>query len=98
MSVVKFPTPPGPPLDPTMKHKQVISVQEMYCQGDNVPDQMVWDMCRYTRHNNEPCMECPRWEDYHGDQCQRGCFGMALEASRYAMAWIERMQHGGPYD
>jgi hypothetical protein len=29
---------------------------------------------------------------------QRGCFGMALEACRYAMAWIERINHKGPYN
>ena len=83
---------------PKKRHKQIVSVREMYCQGNAIPDQMVWDMCRYTKHNDEPCRECPRWEinkDY--GKVQRGCFGLALEACRYAMAWIERINHKGPY-
>lgn len=90
-NVVKFPKP-------KIRHKQVVSVREMYCQGNAVPDQMVWDMCCYTRRNNEDCNECPRWEkDKHYGKVQRGCFLMAMEACRYAMAWVERINHKGPY-
>ena len=92
--IVKFPKP-------VKRHKQVVSVREMYCQGNAVPDQMVWDMCRYTRYTegtHSNCMECPRWEiDKDYGKVQRGCFGTALEAIRYAMAWMERIEHKGPY-
>jgi hypothetical protein len=83
---------------PKKRHKQVVNVREMYCQGNAVPDQMVWDMCRYTRHDNDGCFECPRWEiDKDYGKMQNGCFGLALEACRYAMAWMERIEHKGPY-
>lgn len=60
-NVVKLPPPP-------IKHKQIVHVKEMYAQGD-LPEQMVWDMCRYVNRKaeRENCMECPRWEDYHGE-------------------------------
>lgn len=84
---------------PKKQHKQVVSVKEMYAQGNAHPDQMVWDMCRYTRRNHEHCNECPRWEkDPHYGKVQRGCYGIAHEACRIAMAWSERIKHGGPYD
>lgn len=91
-NVLKFPRP-------KKRHKQVVSVKEMHCQGNAMPDQMVWDMCRYTRRNDDPdCNECPRWEqDKHYGKVQRGCYGMAQEACRYALAWAERMKHKGPY-
>lgn len=96
-NVVQFPKPKLP----KRKHKQVVSVREMYAQGNSYPDQMVWDMCRYTRRNQEDypdCMECSRWEnDKHYGKMKRGCFGMAQEACRYAMAWVERINHKGPY-
>ena len=91
-NVIKLP-------EPEKRHKQVVSVQEMYCQGNDVPVQMVWDMCRYTRPNFQFCKECPRYEeDNTYGWVQRGCFGAAMEACRYAMAWIERIEHKGPYD
>jgi hypothetical protein len=90
-NVIQFPKP-------KKQHKQVVSVQEMYCQGNAFPDQMVWDMCRYTRSDGRDCEECPRWEkDPDYGRMQFGCFGMAQEACRYALAWFERMKHGGPY-
>jgi hypothetical protein len=101
-NIVKLPPPPpSPPI--VKKHKQVVSVQEMFAQGEDMPEAMVWDMCRYTKSprpdEDNPCKECPRWEeDPNYGKVQRGCFGMAQEACRYAMAWIERMNHGGPYD
>lgn len=95
-NILPFPVKLKP--KPKVKHRQVVHVREMYAQGNAIPDQMVWDMCNYTR-SHKYCKECPRWEkDPDYGQMMRGCFGMSLEACRYAMAWVERIEHGGPYD
>lgn len=95
MSVIKFPTKDKP------KHRsQIVRARELYCQGD-MPEQMVWDMCAYTKQypTDTACKECTRFEeDPDVGKVQRGCFTMAQEACRLAMAWAERIKHGGPYE
>lgn len=79
--------------------RRIVRGAEIHAQSEP-PDEMVWDMCVYTRRfgsgvtdDDMRCQGCPQWEtDPSYGKVQRMCYGMAKEACQLAMAWQKRMQ------
>jgi hypothetical protein len=73
---------------------RLITPQESYAEP-HASDEMVWAMCDYVRHNIpdfECCKRCSELCDelYDGEPMARGCYVIAEEAARVAMAALKK--------
>lgn len=78
----KFPTHAKP-------RSKTVTAAELYAEP--LPgDEMVWEMCRYTRMA-DGCRGCPHTQsDAEYGEVQLGCRGLAEEASRLAAIMLRR--------
>jgi hypothetical protein len=79
---------------------RLVTPAESYDQP-RASDEMVWAMCDYVRHNVPDFVTCDRCaklceETYDGDPLIRGCYLMAEEASRVAMAALKKFPPPNP--
>jgi len=65
--------------------------EEIHAQIDP-PQEMVWEVCPYTRSDgsSKGCRQCPEWEDSKRGKCQRMCYSMAKEACKVVFAMQEQ--------